>query len=154
MGYSQVLLLAIMSLMIGLLILTVMGKQFVNLTEEDIIKMTEKRARAIQNILILEGTMEQGVRQYDLFKSFDVKLNQTHVELIYVGETKTMADESLSVIKFALRHNLDNIKDAELTKPARICISKRIVDCVPVITICEAGGECCTIQGNKCKYVI
>lgn len=142
-----------MSLMIGLLMLTVMGKQFVNLTEDDLIKVTEKRTRAIENILILESTMQQGVRQYNLYNSYNVKLTQTDIELTYAGETKTIADDTLPVIKFAMKHNLNNVVNADLTKPARICISKRIIDCTPVITICEAGGACCTIQSNKCKYV-
>ena len=152
-GYNQLLLFTIMAVMIGLLVLTVMGKQFVNLTEDDIIKVTEKRARAIENILVLEGTMQQGVRQYELYKSYNIKLNQTHIELTYAGETKTMADDTLPVIKFALMHNQNNVVNAEIIKPARICISKRIIDCTPVTTICEAGAACCTIQSNKCKYV-
>ena len=153
-GYNQMLLFTIMAVMIGLLVLTVMGKQFVNLTEDDLIKVTEKRARAIENILVLEGTMQQGVRQYDLYNSYNVKLNQTHIELTYAGETKTVADDTMPVIKFALMHNQNNVVNAEIIKPARICISKRIIDCTPVMTICEAGGACCTIQSNKCKYVI
>ena len=129
-------------------------KTVVGLTDAEIAVITEQTTRALSSILINVASMEQGVRHYDLKKNFAYDLTDTHIRLTYIGKTHTSADELETEHTSAVRHYQKNIKPHSVAEGAeRICISKKIVNCKPEITICNEGEECCTIEENPCKLI-
>lgn len=142
-------------LIIGLIAVTAGTKVTTGTIDVNMQEITEKTAVNIYNELLLISATEQGVKYYDTKKNFMVQLNQTHLRLTYKGKTGTIADTTGKIYTYAIRHNLQNIQDIEIKTPTidRYCISKRIENCVPVITICFEGETCCSITPNYCKTV-
>jgi len=146
---------AIGILLLGGTALVAGGKVATNEVDINFNEFTEKTAINVYNELLLISATEQGVKYYDTKKRFIIKLNATHLELKYKGKTGTIADNEPKTYLYAIEHNLDNIKETTIDAPSvdRICISKRINACVPEITICLEGQECCNILPNTCKMV-
>lgn len=129
-------------------------KMVVGLTDAEIAIITEQTTRALSSTLINVASMEQGVRHFDLKKNFAYDLTGTHIRLTYIGKTHTSADELETKHTFAVRHYQKNIIVHSVTEGAeRICISKKIVNCKPELTICNEEEDCCTIEENPCKQI-
>ncbi|MEA3343031.1 MAG: hypothetical protein U9Q92_02595 [archaeon] len=142
------------ALMVVLILLVFSTKAVVELTDEDVQLITEQTTRAMSSILINIASMEQGVRHYDLKKNFAYDLDSTHIRLTYVGKTHTLRDSIGREHSFAVRHYQENIiPRSNIEGSQRICISKKIVNCEPQITICEEEEPCCTIDKSSCKYI-
>ncbi len=142
------------SLIVAALILLAGTKTTIGLTDVDLQIITEQSTYAVVSILINIATVEQGVRHFDLKENFVYDLNQTHLRLTYISKTHTLADTLGTVHTFAVPHNLENIMPNSITEGTeRICISKRMINCKPQITICNEEEECCTIHKNVCKYI-
>ena len=142
------------SLIVAALVVVVGTKMMTGLTGAELDIITDQTTRAITSIIVNLATVEQGVRQFDLKKNFAYELNETHVRLTFIEQTHTLADESGMIHSFAMPHYQKNVINSENTAGTeRICISKRIIECKPQITICDAGEECCDIKQNSCKYV-
>lgn len=155
MGNETMIIIVVLASILVASIITVAGmKATTGLTNIELDIITEQTTRAIANILVSIPTVEQGVRHFDLKKNFAYELNQTHIRLTYIGETHTLADETGVTHTFAMPHYQEDIVyNANIEGTERICISKKIVDCMPQVTICDEGQECCNLQKNTCKYI-
>ncbi len=142
------------SLLVSAMIFVAGTQAATKLTDQEIGIITNQTTRAISSILINVASMEQGVRHFDLKKNFLYDLDETHIRLTYVGKTHTIRDELKTEHTFAVRHYRENIIENRITEGVdRICISKKIVNCEPQITICNEGQDCCIIDKSPCKYI-
>ncbi|RLG15318.1 MAG: hypothetical protein DRN71_01630 [Candidatus Nanohalarchaeota archaeon] len=142
------------TLIVAALILTASTRTAIGLTDADLQVITEQTTYAVVSILINIASVEQGVRHFDLKENFVYELNETHLRLTYIGKTGTLTDNLGTVHTFAVPHYRENIMPNSITEGTeRICVSKRIINCRPEITICNEGEECCTIHTNDCKYI-
>ncbi len=154
-GTIHAMILAVGILLVGAIALAAGFSQTARLVSADVAEITEKVTINIYNELLLISTAEQGVKYYDTRKNFIIKLDSTHLKLTYKDKTGTLADNLAEEYTYSMRHHLKNVEETTIDDPYmdRLCISKRIVDCKPVITICLETEECCNIQPNHCKLV-
>ncbi len=154
-GSTYTIITAVGILLISAIVFGAAAQQATNVVALNMYEITKKITINIYNDLLFISSTEQGVKYYDPRKNFIIKLNSTHLELTYKDKTGTVADNAENTYRYAMRHHLKNVQDVLIDDPYidRICISKKVVDCTSVITICQETEECCTISANSCKLV-
>lgn len=132
-------------LVVVIILLTVVAQAKWNETR-DIDMFARNTAKNIASEVSAVSAIEQGVRFFKVSDLFTIGLDKESVSVTYLGE------------KGAQVHTFPHLArdfvpgPVSLDKVRTICISKKLETCVPVVTICEEGKECCNIRQTTCVF--
>ncbi len=134
----------IVGLLISVMMLTMVAGEFIWSTQKDVETIARHTAKSFASEVSAISAVGQGVRFFETSPSFIIALKEKEVLLSYEGEVESYL--------FTYPHIATNVDPATVGEVRTICISKKLVGCIPHVTICEKGDSCCDILPGECAF--
>ncbi len=138
----------VMVIIVGLLIsvsmLTVVAGEFIGSTQTSVETIARQTAKSFASEVSAISAVGQGVRFFETSESFIISLKEKEVRVTYGS-----GDEAYL---FVYPHTATNVDPAVVGGVKTICISKKLVGCIPHVTICKKGDPCCIISPGECAF--
>ncbi|MCK5333589.1 MAG: hypothetical protein KAJ24_03685 [Candidatus Aenigmarchaeota archaeon] len=134
----------IVGLLISVFMLVMISGEFIWSAQKDVETIARQTAKSFASEVSAISAVGQGVRFFETSESFIISLKEKEVLVTYGS-----GDEAYL---FVYPHTAANVDPAVVGEVKTICISKKLVGCIPHVTICEKGDPCCFISPGECAF--